>query len=91
MDALQSVTPKSEPRNANSEVDTEQEEDLQGIAGPSSLSAQQQRRSSTRSIKRRKFDDELVESSLNMGGLTTTMGPIRTSGRNRFSISCEFS
>ncbi len=44
MDALQSVTPKSEPRNANSEVDTEQEEDLQGIAGPSSLSAQQQRR-----------------------------------------------
>ena len=38
------LTPKSEARNTNSEVDTEQEEDVQGISGPSTLSSQQQRR-----------------------------------------------
>ena len=41
--------------------------------------------SSTRSIKRKKFDDELVESSLNMGGSLATL-PVRSS-RTRYSIS----
>lgn len=39
MDSLQSLSLK-----ASSEVDTEQEEDMQGIAGPSSLGGQNQRR-----------------------------------------------
>ena len=39
MDSIQPLTPK-----AASEVDTEHEEETLGIPGPSSLSAQQQRR-----------------------------------------------
>lgn len=84
MDSIATLTPKP-----GSEVDTELEEEIQGgMAGPSSLSAQHQRRSSTRSIKRRKFDDELVESSLNMGGSALTPIPVRGT-RSRFSISVD--
>lgn len=45
--------------------------------------------SSTRSIKRKKFDDELVESSLNMGGSNLTPIPVRGTS-SRFSISGGF-
>lgn len=38
--------------------------------------------SSSRSIKRRKFDDELVESSLNVGG-TNNIGPKVTRTRTQ--------
>ena len=46
MDSLQSLSLK-----ASSEVDTEQEEDMQGIAGPSTVGGQNQRRRCLSSTK----------------------------------------